>query len=189
MSTTTRQSIIVLLVASFFVVAVWYLDREVKNIHTNIKIIQNMLKTVIANQNNSIYQDTQDLHAVNIVKKIIPETIQYENVLDSDNDPVSEKCNDEIEKAELSDIKEEEEDDIDDQESIIENNEIEIQEDNKFPETKIEETKIDIQNTVAGIVANIEESVKPQPSEECLEETPKKKRGPYKKKAQSGITV
>ena len=43
MSTTTRQSIIVLLVASFFVVAVWYLDREVKNIHANIKIIQNAM--------------------------------------------------------------------------------------------------------------------------------------------------
>ena len=48
---TTYQSMIVLCIASFFVVIVWYIDKEIKGLFTNIKIIQNMLKTVITNQN------------------------------------------------------------------------------------------------------------------------------------------
>lgn len=50
---STYQSLIVLLIASMVVVAMWYADREVKTLHANIKIIQNMLKIVLSNQNQT----------------------------------------------------------------------------------------------------------------------------------------
>lgn len=70
------QSMVILMAASFFVVVIWYIDKELKSVHANIKIIQNMLKTVIANQNNQmLYQPVaHPVHIDNI------DNVHYEQV-------------------------------------------------------------------------------------------------------------
>ena len=73
---STYQSLIVLLISSMVVITMWYADREVKALHANIKIIQNMLKVVISNQNQTpvITQPFQPEHYPVHEQIIIPES-------------------------------------------------------------------------------------------------------------------
>ena len=50
---STYQSVVVVIIASLIITVFWYVDKEMKALHANIKIIQNMLKVVIANQGAS----------------------------------------------------------------------------------------------------------------------------------------
>ena len=66
------QNIIILLFASLFVVGLWYTDKEIKNVHANIKIIQNMLKIVLSNQNSLLKDHDNSLNGFNQINDYIP---------------------------------------------------------------------------------------------------------------------
>lgn len=65
------QNIIIILFASLFVVGLWYTDKEIKNIQANIKIIQNMLKVVLSNQ-NSLLKEHNPIDTYNQMNDYIP---------------------------------------------------------------------------------------------------------------------
>ena len=110
---SSYQNIIALVFASIVVLSMWYFDKETKNIHANIKIIQNMLKVVISNQ-----QQQLNLHE-NVVdppnnfqeeqRQYIPYDVPNNEIIDneSEHDIESENVNIEQSEEQLDTIEEE----------------------------------------------------------------------------------
>ena len=52
------QNMILLLFTSIIIIVTWYIDKELSALHANIKIIQNMLKVTLSNQNIMISEQS-----------------------------------------------------------------------------------------------------------------------------------
>ena len=111
---SSYQNIIALVFASIVVLSMWYFDKETKNIHANIKIIQNMLKVVISNQ-----QEQLNLHHNNVdsqhsfqeeQRQYIPYDVPNNEIIDDETEHNIEPENVDIEQCDekLDTIEEEE---------------------------------------------------------------------------------
>ena len=192
---TTYQSMVVLCVASFFVVVIWYIDKELKSVHTNIKIIQNMLKTIISNQNflneqpykndnyipyeeNTLENNNKDEYKSGIenVQELIPNKVIKNTVIEHEGIENEDIENEGIEHEGIENEGIEHEDI---ENTVIEHEGIENEgiENEGIEHEDIENTVIeheDIENTVI---------------EENIPIVKEKKKRTYRKKAQPGITV
>ena len=156
---STYQNIVTLLISSLFIVGLWYIDKEMKNMQANIKIVQNMLKMVLSNQNTMLHNNSNQIH------EYIPYKSETFVNIDSKSEnpplPLEETSYEEIQKDECSS-----------KNDIVEE---EIQKMEELPSEKvIEETQETISN---------EEVYEIQPQTE-----PPKKKRQYKKK-NAEITV
>ena len=73
---SSYQNIVALVFASIVVLSMWYFDKETKNIHANIKIIQNMLKVVISNQQQHL--NLQNSHTPGFLQEEQRQYIPYD---------------------------------------------------------------------------------------------------------------
>ena len=112
---SSYQNIIALVFASIVVLSMWYFDKETKNLHANIKIIQNMLKVVISNQQQQLNLHQNDIDPHNFQeeqRQYIPYDVTNNEITDDETEHNIEPENVEIEQSDeqLGTIEEEDED-------------------------------------------------------------------------------
>ena len=198
------QNIVIILFASLFVVGLWYTDKEIKNIQANIKIIQNMLKIVLSNQ-NSLLKEHNSYNSYNQTHDYIPysntvvqpesitplQTIIEENEEKKIYYESTELSNELIESAnESTELSNEQPTELSNEQSTELSNEQPTESINELPELTepIESANepIELSNEPIELSNELPELTEPVESANDISEVPRKKRQ-YRKKA--AITV
>ena len=99
---SSYQNIIALVFASIVVLSMWYFDKETKNLHANIKIIQNMLKVVISNQQQQLNLHQNDIDPHNFQeeqRQYIPYDVPNNEITDDETEHNIEPVNVEIDQS------------------------------------------------------------------------------------------